>query len=86
MSRVEVRPQRGKFGPAVAAINWTFMAVLLTSAFLAFWPVTPSAVLGLWAGLGIVQLILWATLSLRLIPGTPSRDDDSAYWLRVGKV
>lgn len=86
MSRVKMRPQRAKFGPAVAAINWTFMAVMVASACFAFWPETPTAVLRVWAGLGIAQLTLWATLSLRLIPGTPSRDKDPDFWLRVGKI
>lgn len=86
MSGIDVRPQRARFGAAVAAINWTFMAVLLASACLAFWPVTPVAVLGLWAGLGIAQLTIWAALSLRLIPGTPSRDQDPAFWRRVGRT
>ena len=45
MTRIETRPQRAKFGPALAAINWTFMAVLLASACFAFWPVTPTDVL-----------------------------------------
>lgn len=86
MRRIESRPQRAKFGPALAAINWTFMVVLLASACLAFWPVTPTAVVGVWAGLGVAQLTLWASLSLRLIPGTPSRDRSPDFWVRVGKV
>lgn len=71
---------------AAVAVNWTVMAVLVTSACVVFSPATPLRLIGPWAGLAVVQLTLWAVLSLRLIPGTPSRTGDPPFWLRAGKL
>ena len=76
---------RAKPRITAVAVNWTIMAVLVTSAFLAFSPVTPPRLMGPWAGFAAIQLMLWGVLSLRLIPGTPTRGGDPAFWLRAGR-
>ncbi|MDZ4371068.1 MAG: HAMP domain-containing sensor histidine kinase [Phenylobacterium sp.] len=73
-------------GTAVVAFTWLFTAVLLAYACLAFAPVTPPERLWAWAALGGLQLTWWAVLSLRLVPGTPSRASNRRFWRRAGRV
>lgn len=86
MGAEDPRLQRAEARLIVVAFNWLFAALLMLSAYLAFAPVTPPNSLHLWAVLVIVQLTIWGMISLRMIPGMPTRGANVEVWLVVGKL